>query len=116
MNTATFSEWMGTLSISSRIAALALMYSDLTVGARQMFSPDWTTEKKQRDRALEILRGLNEIHHTLANQLLDYSTDEHNARRIDVFSQILAEIESRYRLENFLIPAIEFAQARVQRF
>jgi len=72
MDTAAFSEWLGTLSISSRIAALALMYSNLTVGARQMFVPDWTAEKKRRERALEILHGLNEIHHTLSNQLLEY--------------------------------------------
>jgi hypothetical protein len=96
MDTTGFSKWLGTLSISSRIAALALMYSDLTVGARQMFVPEWTAEKKQRDRALEILHGLNEIHHTLSNQLLGYSTDERNPRPIDVFSQTLAEIESRY--------------------
>jgi hypothetical protein len=89
MDTAAFSKWLGTLSISSRIAALALMYSDLTVGARQMFVPEWTAEQKQRDRALEILHGLNEIHHTLSNQLLDYSSDERNARPIDVFSQTL---------------------------
>jgi hypothetical protein len=112
MDTAAFSKWLGTLSISSRIAALALMYSNLTVGARQMFVRDWTAEKKRRERALEILHGLNEVHHTLSNQLLDYSTDEHNARPIDVFSQTLAEIESRYRLETFLVPAIEFAQTR----
>jgi hypothetical protein len=114
MDTAAFSEWLGTLSISSRIAALALMYSNLTVGARQMFVPDWTAEKKRRERALEILHGLNEIHHTLSNQLLDYSASKPNARPIDVFSQTLAEIESRYRLENFLVPAIEFAQTRSQ--
>ena len=112
MNAAAFSEWFGALSIPSRIAALALIYSNLTVGARQMFVPDWTVEKKQRERALEILHGLNEIHHTLSNLLLDYTAGEHNARPVEVFSQTLAEIERRYRLENFLVTAIEFAQTR----
>ena len=112
MNAAAFSEWFGALSIPSRIAALALIYSNLTVGARQMFVPDWTAEKKQRERAMEILHGLNEIHHTLSNLLLDYTTDGHNARPVEVFSQTLAEIERRYRLENFLVTAIEFAQTR----
>jgi hypothetical protein len=55
MDTAAFSKWLGTLSISSRIAALARMYSNLTVAARQMFVPEWTAEKNQRERALEIL-------------------------------------------------------------
>jgi hypothetical protein len=100
------------LLVANEEKSLALMYSNLTVGARQMFVYDWTAEKNRRERALEILHGLNEIHHTLSNLLLDYSTDEPNARPIDVFSQTLAEIESRYRLENFLVPAIEFAQTR----
>jgi hypothetical protein len=45
MDTAAFSKWLGTLSISSTIATLAPMYSNLTVGARQMFVPEWTAEK-----------------------------------------------------------------------
>jgi hypothetical protein len=112
MDTAAFSEWLGTLSISSRIATLALMYSNLTVGARELFVPEWTAGKERSERAMEILHGLNEIHHTLSNQLLDYVTHERNARPINVFSQTLAEIESRYHLENFLVQAIEFAQTR----
>jgi hypothetical protein len=110
MNAAAFSEWFEPLSIPSRIAALALIYSNLTLGARQMFVPDWTAGKKQRERAMEILHGLNEIHHTLSNLLLDYTVDEHNARPVEVFGQTLAEMEKRYRLENFLVTAIEFAQ------
>jgi hypothetical protein len=76
MNVAIFSEWFEELPLPSRIAAIALIYSNLTVGARQMFVPDWTAEKNQRERALEILHGLNEIHHTLSNLLLDYATQK----------------------------------------
>jgi hypothetical protein len=111
MNTTAFSEWLGTLSLASRIAALAGIYSNLTVGARQMFMPEWTVGKERYERALEILHGLNEIHHTISNQLLAYATDECNARPIHVFGRALSEIETRYRLENFLAPAVQFAQS-----
>ena len=112
MNSSAFSEWLDTLSLPSKIAALTLIYSDLTVRARQMFLPDWSVGNKRRDRALEILHGLNEIHHTISNQLVAYAHGEHNARPIQVFSEQLAQIENIYRLENFLTQAIEFAQSR----
>ncbi|HEY6181033.1 MAG TPA: hypothetical protein VIW67_02245 [Terriglobales bacterium] len=109
MNSQEFSEWLAALSLPARINALARIYLRLTVNARELFMPDWTTKKEQR--VLEILHGLNEIHHTLANQLTAYSADEQKARSIQALSQILLEIENRYHLDNFLTPAIELARS-----
>lgn len=110
MNSQDFSEWLATLSLLGRISALARIYSRLTINARELFVPDWTAGKEQR--VLEILHGLNEIHHTLANQLVAYATDEHKAYSVQALSQMLLEIETSYRLGNFLTPAVEFARAQ----
>ena len=48
MNPQAFSEWFSSLSQSERISALALIYSDLTVGARELFAPEWTAGKEKR--------------------------------------------------------------------
>lgn len=109
MNSQEFSEWLTTLSLSARITALARIYSRLTINARELFVPDWAAGKEQR--VLEILHGLNEIHHTLANQLVAYATDEHKAYPVQVLSQTLLEIENKYRVDNFLTPAVEFARS-----
>jgi len=109
MNSQEFCEWLSTLSLSARISALERIYLRLTINARELFVPDWTAGKEQR--VLEILHGLNEIHHILANQLIAYATDEHKARPVQVLNQMLLEIENRYSLHNFLTPAVEFARS-----
>ena len=53
-------------------------------------------------RVLEILHGLNEVHHTIANWLCDYARDETKAFPVHDLGQQLLEIEERYHLENFL--------------
>ena len=112
MDSVAFSEWLSTLSPSSKIAALALIYSDLTVGARELFMPQWSATKPRCERATEILRGLNEVHHTISNQLVAYAIAEHKAFPVHAFSQMLAEIEGKYQLQELLAPAIQFAQTR----
>ncbi len=108
MNSQQFSEWLTSLSLADKTRALSRIYSRLTVNARELFVPDWTAGKEQR--VLEILHGLNEIHHTLANELVAYAIDERKASPIEVLSKTLLEIESKYRLEHFLAPAVEFVQ------
>jgi len=112
VNLRNFVEWQSALSIASRVSALALICSSLTIAARQIFAPEWSATPARRDRALEILRGLNEVHHTLSNHLVAYATDEHRAYAIQGFGEMLSEIENKYHLEQFLTPAIEFAQTR----
>src|SRR5215469_7835984 len=66
------SEWMRSLSVPERMRALALMYSYITVATRELFFPQ-TTSGKERI-ILELLHGVNELHHTLANSLLRWGT------------------------------------------
>ena|SRR5437588_11742346 len=104
MNSQAFSEWLTSCSTSERITAIALIYGRLTVFTRELFLPA-VVGKEQR--VLEILHGLNEIHHTLANFLVNYATDESKACPIQTLSEQLLEIEKQYRLEGYLTPAIE---------
>ncbi|HUJ95123.1 MAG TPA: hypothetical protein VLW84_07665 [Terriglobales bacterium] len=105
MDLQMFSEWLASQTVSERISAIALIYSRLTVYSRELFLPDRTAGKEQR--VLEILHGLNETHHTLANWLVAYSTDESKAFPVNALSQQLLDIEKKYRLENFLTAAID---------
>jgi hypothetical protein len=82
----------------------------LTINARELFVPDWTAGKEQRVE--EILHGLNEIHHTLANQLTSYTTDADKASPVQSLSLILQDIENKYQLRDFLTPAIELARSQ----
>ena len=105
MDVEAISEWLAPYTVSERIRVLALIYSRLTVYTRELFLPGRAAGKEQR--VLEILQGLNEIHHTLANFLVNYATDESKACPIQTLSEQLLEIEKQYRLEGYLTPAIE---------
>lgn len=112
MDQQAFAKWLSSLSQPLRICALVFIYSDLTVATRQMFLPEWTIGTERCQRVLEILHGLNEIHHTLSNQLGAYAADKKDHFPVEVFSEILFQIEKKYRLEHFLTPALEFVQTR----
>jgi hypothetical protein len=110
MDSLAFSEWLASLSVSERVKTLTLIYSWLTVGTRQLFLPDMP---KGRDRAIiNMLQGVNELHHTLANWLVDYATDEGKAFPVRSLVQGLLEIANQYRIEGLLSSAVEFARTR----
>lgn len=108
MNSQAFAEWLVSLSLPERIRALALVYSAMTVHTRQLFFPD---TKGKEHVVLDMLHGVNEIHHTLANFLLRYAQKEEDWPP-QVLSQQLLEIASQYPIEGFLTSAIEFARTR----
>jgi hypothetical protein len=110
MDSQAFSEWLDSLSVSERIRALALIYSRLTVVTRELFLPDALKGKEQI--GLNMLHGFNEIHHTLANWLVAYTTDERKAFPVNVLSQQLLEIANQYRIKGFVTSAVEFARTR----
>lgn len=108
MGSEAFAEWFSSLSLQAKINALSKIYLRLTVNARELFVSDWTAGKQRR--VDEILHGLNEIHHTLANQLTLYTNDPNKASPAQSLSQMLKEIDSKYQLQDFLTPALEFAR------
>lgn len=110
MDAQIFADWLSGLSLPARINALSRIYLRLTVNARELFLADWTEGKEQRVE--EILHGLNEIHHTLANQLAAYTNGTEKAPSVQTLTQLLQEIERKYQLRDFLTPAIELARSR----
>ena len=104
MDVQACSEWIASYPTSERIRVLALIYSSLTIRTRQLFLPESAGREK---RVLEILHGVNEIHHTIANYMVDYMRDEDRAFSVHTLCQQLLEIETQYRLEKILTPSIE---------
>lgn len=109
MDSQAFAEWLASLSLSDRIRALALIYSQTTVYTRQLFWPD--TQKGKEKVILNMLHGVNEIHHTLANYLLRYTHNEEDWPP-QVLSQQLVEIADQYHIGDLLTTTVEFAQSR----
>jgi hypothetical protein len=110
MKSEAFSEWLASLSVSERIKALARIYLSLTVYSRELFVQDRTAGKEKI--VLDMLHGLNEIHHTLSGQLVFYVTDENGTWPVEVLSQQLLQIANQYRIGNYLTSAVEFARTR----
>lgn len=110
MNASVFSEnlveWLTSLPLTERITAVALVYSHLTVCTRELFLPG-TAEGKERI-VLNMLHGVNEMHHTLSNYLLRHSKDEES--EIEVMSKMLVEIANQYGLANYLKWSVESAR------
>lgn len=105
----TMSEWLHSLSNPEKMRALDLMYSDLTVATRELFLPQTTIGKERI--VLELLRGVNEIHHTLANFLLRWGHGEEDWTP-EVLSRQLVEIALQYRILHLLRSSMEFARTR----
>jgi hypothetical protein len=110
MGSEAFSEWLASLSVIERVRALALIYSSLTICTRELFLPDKLKGKEQG--GIDMLHGLNEIHHTLANWLVAYTTDERKGFPVHSLSQQLLEIANQYRIGGLLTSAVEFARTR----
>jgi hypothetical protein len=106
MDVQSLSDWLASYPASGKAKILTLIYSRLTIHTRQLFLPEPAVEKTER--ILEILHGLNEVHHTLANWLSDYAMDQEETFPVHVLSEQLIEIEKKYRIEHFLTPAIEY--------
>ena len=105
MNVKLFSEMLACDSALEKIKKVALIYSQLTIFARELFVSERIAGNEER--VLDILRGLNEVHHTLANLLVSYATYVSKAFPVDTVGKQLVEIEARYHLERFLTEAIE---------
>jgi len=112
MNPPAFSqdlvEWLTTLSLTERIRAVALVYSHLTVCTRGLFLPG--TAEGREQIVLNMLHGVNEMHHTLSNYLLRHSKDEES--NLEVMSKMLVEIANQYGIANYLRSSVEFARTR----
>ena len=103
-----FAEWLEPLSTAERIRALAMIYSSLTIYTRELFLPERTAGKERR--VLDMLHGMNEIHHTLSNALLAYARDGKYPHSLDGLGRMLLEIANKYGIEFFLESAVGFTR------
>jgi len=104
----TFADWLASLSLSERVRAIALVYSHLTVCTRELFLPG-TAEGKE-NIVLNMLHGVNEMHHTLSNYLLRYTKNQESD--LQVLSKMLVAIANQYRIGSYLTSSVEFARSR----
>jgi hypothetical protein len=108
MNSEMIGEWMSPLSKAERVKALTHLYSNLTVVVRQLFLPD--IPKGKEEIILNMLHGMNELHHTVANQLLTYAYDEEQVLPLEGLGQQLLEIANYYKIKGLLDSAIALAR------
>lgn len=109
MDSKTVSEWLVSLSTPEKIRALALLYSRVTIGARQVFLPG-EADGKERE-VINVLRGINELHHTIANGIIAYSFEEVRFSPA-VFAEQLFEIVNEYGIQGLLVQALDFSRSR----
>ena len=95
---------------AERISVLARIYSQLTVGTRAFLLPE-TAKGKERN-LIKVLQGINELHHTIANWLVPYTTVASKAFPVETLSQQLFQIGKQYRIEEFLTSVIQFIYTR----
>ena len=109
MDSQGMSEWLASLSTSGKVRALALLYSRLTIGTRQMFQPGAANGKERG--IIELLHGINELHHTVANQVIAYSFEE-DGYPPQLFAQQLIDIANRYRIQDLLSQTEDFVRSQ----
>ena len=108
MDEGKLAEWLLPLPVPDRVRALTRIYSSLTVCSRELFLPDRFRGKETV--VIEMLHGVNELHHTTANWLTAYTTDESKSLPVDGLARQLLQIATHYRISGFLASAIGFAQ------
>lgn len=105
MTSEVLTKQLAALSVSQRVTALSIIYGRLTVCTRELFMPDRTQGKEQL--VIRRLHGINELHHTLANWLVAYLTDETKAFPVEALSKQLEQIATEFRVEGMLSWSVE---------
>ena len=105
MLSADFAQVLASMSVSQKISALSAVYSRLTICTRELFLPDRTKGKERT--VFMMLHGINELHHTLANWLVNYSTDESKAFPVETLSKQLEQIATEFHVDSMLEWSIE---------
>ena len=112
MDVQSTSEWLASCPASARLRVLALIYSRLTIHTRQLFVGE---KSENKDRIIDILKGLNEIHHTISNCVVDYASGRGQGCSVEVLTRQLSDIEQQYGLKHFVTPAVEHIRTWYER-
>jgi len=89
-----------------KVELLSFMAFATTIEARSL------TFDVPDGEALPKLKGVNEIQHSIANQLCAYLTPKGNILPAEVFWSLLEETASQYQLEGSLLRATEWSFSR----
>jgi intein-encoded DNA endonuclease-like protein len=109
MDSQAISEWLASLSVMEQVRAVALLYSRLTVSTRQVFL---TSVENGKERSIiHLLQGVNELHHTVANQVVGYSFDE-DGYPPQLFAQQLFDIANQYGIRELLAQAVDSVRSQ----
>ena len=103
--------WLSVLSLQQRARALTIMCSSLTVSARGLFLPEVT--RGNEAAVIKYLKGVNELQHTLTNQISSYLGDE-SPYSLEGLNDMLVDVATNFGVEVFLSTAVEFARTRNQ--
>jgi len=99
---------LSTVSSTRKIAALSLLAHNLTVSARAVYA-----ERNERDDAVERLYTLNEVQHSLSNQILHIANDNNNYTD-QYFIDLLYSLASSGNCEDELSWALKFTLPHVR--
>jgi hypothetical protein len=74
-----------------------------------VFLPNVANAKERR--IVDLLHGINELHHTVANQVTAYSFGE-QGYPADLFARQLIEVADQYGLRDLLAQTVDFVRSR----
>jgi len=100
---------LASLSGLEKIRAMAFLSSQITIGTRQIFVADVANGRERG--MVDLLHGINELHHTIAHQAIAYSFEE-DGFPPDVLARQLIEIADQYGLQSLLAHAVAFVRTR----
>jgi len=105
MTSEVLTKRLAPMSASQKVSVLSMIYSRLTVCTRELFLPDRARGKEEL--VITMLHGINELHHTLANSLVAYSTDETKSFPVETLSKQLEQIATEFRVQGMLTWSVE---------
>ncbi len=104
-----FVSWLSLLSMQERARALTRMCISLTVSARSLFFPKVIPGNEAT--IIRYFQGLNELHHTLTNQIMAYLSNK-ELYRLEGLNNMLLDVATTFGVEGPLATAIEWARTR----
>jgi hypothetical protein len=104
-----FVSWLSLLSLQERARALTRMCASLTVSARTLFFPKVIPGNEAT--IIRYFQGLNELHHTLTNQIMAYLIGE-ELYSLEGLNDMLLDVGTTFGVKVPLATAVEWARTR----
>lgn len=105
-----FVSWLSSLSLQQRARALTTICSSLTMSARTLFFPKVIPGNEAT--IIKYFQGLNELHHTLTNQIMAYLANK-ELYSLEGLNDMLMDVAATFGIESPLASAVEWARTRI---